>query len=277
MAAAVLVPDRADLLGGLKQGLLLGLAVAALTLPPAGLSTTARVATSRVPTQQAALGGPAVPKLTPRVAAFGAERASDDAHTIADWVATSRDNRAMPFAILDKRAAQIYVFDTDARLIGTSRVLLGAAPGDDTVPGIGQRPMDQVRPDEKTTPAGRFVSRPGRNASGEEVIWVDYGAAVSMHRVRIVDPKERRLERLASGAAEDRRISYGCINIPIAFFDAVLRPTLGAAPAVVYVLPERKALPDAFPAYAAYAAGMQQQAAGHADVSVGNHSAPPNL
>ena len=70
-----------------------------------------------------------------------------------------------------------------------------------------------------------------------------------MHRVRIVDPKERRLERLATGAAQDRRISYGCINIPVAFFDAVMKPMLGASPAVIYVLPERKALADVFPAY----------------------------
>ncbi|HKX44343.1 MAG TPA: hypothetical protein VJO99_24515 [Burkholderiaceae bacterium] len=273
MAAAVLVPDRADLLAGLKQGLLLGLAVAALTLPGLG-TTTSRIAPPRMPAGHAALGGPAALYPTPRVAAFGTEPAGGDAHAIADWVATTRDNRAMPFAILDKRGAQVYVFDADARLIGASRVLLGAAPGDDTVPGIGQRPMDQVRPEEKTTPAGRFVSHPGRNASGEEVIWVDYGAAVSMHRVRIVDPKERRLERLASGAAAERRISYGCINIPVAFFDAVLRPTLGAAPAVVYVLPERKALHEAFPAYAA--PGMLQ-VAGHGQPVLGRVAATPNL
>jgi hypothetical protein len=186
----------------------------------------------------------------PRSAEFGATEPGADARGIADWVATSRDNRQLAFAILDKRAAQLYVFDADARLVGASRVLLGAAPGDDTVAGIGQRPMDQVRAEEKTTPAGRFISHPGRNASGEEVIWVDYGAAVSMHRVRIVDPKERRLERLATGAAEDRRISYGCINIPVEFFDAVMKPMLGASPAVVYVLPERKALAEVFPAFA---------------------------
>ncbi|HEY9067333.1 MAG TPA: hypothetical protein VIO33_20285, partial [Burkholderiaceae bacterium] len=157
MAAAVLAPDRVELLAGLKQGLLLGLAVAALTLPPAGLSTTARIVTAHVPAEQAAAGGPTVAHLaprvlTPRLAAFGGELASGDVHAIADWVATSRDNGAMPFVILDKRAAQIYVFDADARLTGASRVLLGAAPGDDSVPGIGQRPMDQVRPEEKTTP-----------------------------------------------------------------------------------------------------------------------------
>ena len=239
MKFADLSADRAGVYAGLKQGVLIGVAVLAVTLQPSG-SATSRLA---------AHGVPAIASASPRLAEFGEVQPGEDARVIADWVATSRDNRRLAFAILDKRAAQLYVFDADAHLVGTSRVLLGAAPGDDSVAGIGQRPMDQVRPEEKTTPAGRFISHPGRNASGEEVIWVDYGAAVSMHRVRIVDPKERRLERLATGAAQDRRISYGCINIPVAFFDAVMKPMLGASPAVVYVLPERKALADVFPAY----------------------------
>lgn len=244
---ADLFADRAGVAAGLKQGVLIGIAVLAVTLQPSG-SATSRLASRSTPPAISAL--PSADPLTPRSAVFGDAQPGADARRIADWVATSRDNQRLAFAILDKRAAQLYVFNADAQLVGTSRVLLGAAPGDDSVAGIGQRPMDQVRPDEKTTPAGRFVSHPGRNASGEEVIWVDYDAAVSMHRVRIVDPKEHRLERLASGAAEDRRISYGCINIPVEFFDAVMKPMLGASPAVVYVLPERKALADVFPAYA---------------------------
>ena len=243
---ADLLADRAGLCAGLKQGVLIGIAVLAVTLQPSG-SATSRLVSSGAPSALPALAS--AEPATPRSAEFGDTQPGADARDIADWVATSRDNQRLAFAILDKRAAQLYVFDADARLVGGSRVLLGAAPGDDSVAGIGQRPMDQVRPEEKTTPAGRFVSHPGRNASGEEVIWVDYGAAVSMHRVRIVDPKEHRLERLANGAAEDRRISYGCINIPVAFFDAVMKPMLGASPAVVYVLPERKSLAEVFPKY----------------------------
>jgi hypothetical protein len=258
---ADLMSDRAGICAGLKQGVLIGIAVLAVTLQPSG-SATSRLA-SRI--QPALTSAEPVAPATPRSAEFGETRPGADARSIADWVASSRDNRSMVFAILDKRAAQLYVFDPDAHLVGTSRVLLGAAPGDDTVAGIGQRPMDQVRPEEKTTPAGRFVSHPGRNASGEEVIWVDYGAAVSMHRVRIVDPKEHRLERLASEVAEDRRISYGCINIPVAFFDAVMKPMLGASPAVVYVLPEQKALADVFPAYAAVTHNPPIQASIHHD------------
>ena len=35
----------------------------------------------------------------------------------------------------------------------------------------------------------------GVNASGEDILWVDYDNAISMHRVRPTNPAERRLER----------------------------------------------------------------------------------
>ncbi len=228
---------RSDLLAGLKQGVLVGAAALALTLPPAGLATLRP--TSALPRAVAV-------DVFPKAADFGAHSASPDVHFVADWVADSRDNRSAPFAILDKRGATVYVFDAAGRAIGASPVLLGLAAGDDSVAGIGTRAVADVRPDERTTPAGRFVSRPGRNASGEDVIWVDYDAAVSMHRVRPVDPKERRLERLASADPALRRISYGCINVPVEFFESVVSPTLGASPAVVYVLPETKSVRDVF-------------------------------
>ena len=60
-------------------------------------------------------------------------------------------------------------------------------------------------------------------------MWVDYDAAVSMHRVITSNPAERRLQRLASPTPKDNRISYGCINLPAAFFDKVLSPTVNSA------------------------------------------------
>ena len=223
--------QSADLWAGLRQGVMLGGAVLVLTMPPAGLAT-ARLTTLRSPI--------AASFVAPRSADFAAHIASADARLVADWVAQARDNRGLPFVILDKRDARVFVFDAGARLIDSSPVLLGAAAGDDSVVGIGKRPIAEIRPEERTTPAGRFVSQPGRNASGEDVVWVDYDAAVSMHRVRPVDPKERRLERLASNDPAQRRISNGCINVPVAFFDGVVKPVLGAQSAVIYVLPETK-------------------------------------
>lgn len=228
----------ADLFAGLRQGVLLGAAVLVLTLPPAGLATLRATAPPHV--SQASL------TLAPHLADFVGHEASADARFVANWVADAQDNQRLPFVILDKRDARVFVFDGQARLIDSSPVLLGFAVGDDSVVGIGKRPIAQVREDERTTPAGRFVSQPGRNASGEEVIWVDYDAAVSMHRVRPIDPKERRLERLASNDPSQRRISYGCINVPVAFFNSVIHPLLGAQRGVIYVLPESKGVRQVF-------------------------------
>lgn len=221
----------------LRQGALLGAAVLVLTLPPAA---SGRWTTSGTTDPVQSSPG------APRVADFQSHAASPDARLVADWIATSLDNQRLPFVILDKRDAKIFVFDASGQLLDASPVLLGAAPGDDSVVGIGQRPIEQVRPEERTTPAGRFVSSPGRNASGEDVVWVDYDAAVSMHRVRPLDPKERRLERLASNDPAQRRISYGCINVPVAFFEQVVQPAMGQGRGVVYVLPETRDVHDVF-------------------------------
>ena len=219
-----------DWAGGLKLGLLIGFAVLVIVLPQGP--------TPRPATIELELAGPE----------FGAAYASPAVRRLAHWIVASKDNGRLPFAILDKQEASVYVFGHEGRLRGASPVLLGSARGDDTVPGIGQRPIDTVRSDERTTPAGRFVASPGRNARNEDVIWVDYDAAVSMHRVRLTQPAERRLERLASPYVNDRRISYGCINLPAAFFDDVVWPRFAAGGGVVYVLPEIKPIDMAFPA-----------------------------
>jgi hypothetical protein len=171
---------------------------------------------------------------------FRGERPSREARELAAWVLASRDHRGLPFAIIDKRRARLMVFDSQARLKGATPVLLGAARGDDSVPGIGNRPIDKILPFERTTPAGRFEARPGRNLEGEDILWVDYDAAVSMHRVRPRVRAERRLERLASPSVKDNRISWGCINVPRTFFDKVVKPASGGPRFIVYVLPETR-------------------------------------
>jgi len=180
---------------------------------------------------------------------FGSESPSRDARYLADWIAHSRDNANADFIIVDKRYARAYVFDAKAQLRGASPVLLGAARGDDSVPGIGLRPLSEVRPEERTTPAGRFVAESGRNHKGEDVVWVDYDAAVSMHRVRATKPIERRLERLATSTVDDNRISYGCINVPVAFYETHVSQTVAKQRAIIYVLPEIKPVQQVFRSY----------------------------
>jgi hypothetical protein len=153
------------------------------------------------------------------------------------WVIEARDNRGAPFIVVDKRKARLQVHAPDGRLLGSSPVLLGLSRGDRVASGFDERPLSQIGRDERVTPAGRYLARPGRNHRGEDIIWVDYDAGISMHRVRAISPAEHRMERLASSSASDNRISYGCINVPIAFYDAVLSPVAQRA-AVIYVLPE---------------------------------------
>ncbi|MCM5682755.1 L,D-transpeptidase [Schlegelella sp. S2-27] len=177
---------------------------------------------------------------------FGEVQPAGTVRTVAEAAVRTNDPNGLPFAILDKVGARLYVFDAQGRLQGAAPVLLGLAKGDDSVPGIGQRKMSEIRAHERTTPAGRFVAEHGRNLKGEDIIWVDYDAAVSMHRLRPVHPKERRQQRLATPTPTDNRISYGCINVPPAFYDGVLKPSFDGRHGVVYVLPETRPLHQVF-------------------------------
>lgn len=248
------VERRRDILIGLGQGgLIAALALAVFfTFFHSGKRKPAQVVAAR---PAAAAVAPAASAPEPvlvdavdRRLDLGRVRAPLDVTRVAAWAVREADNGNRPFAVVDKRRAQVYVFAPEGRLLGTSPVLLGYAAGDYSVAGIGDKSIEEIKPQERTTPAGRFVSVPGKNASGREVVWVDYDAAVSMHRVINTNPKERRLERLASPSPSARRISWGCINVPVAFFDKILWPNLGKGQAVVYVLPETRPLTTFFPA-----------------------------
>lgn len=227
---------RRDALDAARTGLIVGAAIAVVAIP--ALLPWLRPGAADPP--------PVAVDAPVRRADFGRQTPSADARHVADWIADAGDNAGRPFVIVDKKAAQLYLFDAAARLQDASRVLLGSALGDESVPGIGERPIEQVRPDERTTPAGRFEARLGRNALGEDVIWVDHAAAVSMHRVRLTDPRERRLQRLASSQVADKRISYGCINVPARFYDRHLRPLFAERSVPIYVLPEVKTVQQVF-------------------------------
>jgi len=168
---------------------------------------------------------------------------------MADWVIDSGDNHSLPFTIIDKMDARVFVFDAHGRLRGAAPVLLGLTAGDSSVPGIGNRKLSDISPEERTTPAGRFVASLGYNFKGKDVLWVDRKNAVSLHRVITNNPKERRLERLASPTPLDRRISYGCINVPAKFFDNVVKPTFTGTRGIVYVLPETRSISEIFKSY----------------------------
>jgi hypothetical protein len=175
----------------------------------------------------------------PARASFGGETASADVHMVADWVAASGDNRGLPFMIVDKVEARAFLFDSASRVRGSAPVLLGIGHGDDSIAGIGQRRLATMRPEERTTPAGRFEASLGHDLD-QDVLWVDYNSALSMHRVIIGKPEERRRQRLETVSPLDNRISYGCINVPASFYDKVIVPAFAGTVGIVYILPETK-------------------------------------
>lgn len=177
---------------------------------------------------------------------FSGVSASSEARQIADWIVQTRDNRDAPFIIVDKKATQVFVFDGQAKLRGASTALLGLARGDDSAEGVGQRPLSKIPPGQRTTPAGRFVASLGLNLANQDILWVDYDAALALHRVLDAKSPQRRLERLAAASPLDRRITFGCINVPVSFYEDVVRPQFVDRTGVVYILPETKSLRDVF-------------------------------
>ena len=177
---------------------------------------------------------------------FGDIVPSADARYMAQWVLESGDHQGVPFAIVDKKAATLFVFNHTGRLQGAATALLGLAPGDHSVADIGQRAVTQILPSERTTPAGRFASEPGHNLQGEDIVWVDYDAALAIHRLRPAPARERRPQRLRSKVLGDKRISLGCVIVAVDFYEAVVAPLLGRQRGVVYVLPETRSVQSMF-------------------------------
>jgi len=187
------------------------------------------------------------PKTPRKPAAPPAELASEAATRVAEWVAGSGDNAALPYIVIDKQAAALSLYDASGKLLGRAPVLLGIAKGDEASPGVGSKSLAKLGPAEKTTPAGRFLAKYGRAVGHDRVLWVDYSNSVALHAVVTSNPKERRLARLQSPTADDNRISFGCINVPTAFYNQKIRPLYAKKGGMVYVLPETRPLEEIFP------------------------------
>ena len=177
---------------------------------------------------------------------FQGEPHSRDAGQVADWVVGSGDNRGLPCMIIDKVNAKVFLFAKHGAMHAASRALLGLAVGDDSVPGIGDRKMSSIRPEERTTPAGRFVASLGHNSKDSDILWVDYENAISLHRVVTSNPNDRRLQRLATTSTLDKRISYGCINVPVDFYENFVIPAFRGTKGIVYILPEKRKMREFF-------------------------------
>ena len=183
----------------------------------------------------------------PPSATFDASyQVSSDAMQVMNWVAASGDNNGTPYIIVDKVAAQVLVFGSGNQLIGAAPALVGMEPGDQSTPGVGDRELSKIPPQDRTTPAGRFIAKFGRAAGGRDVLWVDYSTAISLHAVITTLKKQHRLQRIKSPSPDDNRITYGCINVPADFYRNVVKPLFKSTSGVVYILPETRPLRDVF-------------------------------
>lgn len=162
---------------------------------------------------------------------------SEASQTLARIV-ESGDNLDLPFLIIDKVHARVSAFDAAGNLQASSAALIGLGRGDSSPAGIGQRRLADIAPSERTTPAGRFIAGLGNDLGEADVLWVDYENAISLHRVVAGTRKERRHQRLASPSVEDNRISYGCINVPVEFFEQIVLKLFDQTNGIVYILPE---------------------------------------
>lgn len=172
---------------------------------------------------------------------------SEQAARLMSWIEMSDDNGELPYIVIDKQAAALFLFDADGKLVGETPVLLGMAAGDDSTPGIGSKSLATIGPAERTTPAGRFVAKFGFAAGRQRVLWVDYATSVALHVIVTGNRRERRLERLLSPETADNRVTFGCINVGATLFNKQLRPLFQRSGGVVYILPDTKPLDEVFP------------------------------
>ena len=170
------------------------------------------------------------------------------AHTqrVAAWAVHSRDHGRYPFIIVDKLNARATAFDANGRLLRTVPVLIGMGVGDTFAPGVTEMKMSEMQPWQRVTPAGRYLADEGKTPDGKKVLWVDYDNAIAIHKIPSKETSERRHERMKSPHPADHRITYGCINVPVSFYDEVVRPHFRKNGGIVYVLPDSKPIEAVF-------------------------------
>lgn len=169
-----------------------------------------------------------------------------DARNLADWIVDSADHQNLPFIVIDKKEAKVFVYHPDGKLHAATSALMGVTIGDDTAIGVGKKKIADVLVAERTTPAGRFEADLGRDLQKTELLWIDYDSGVSMHVVVTGVASERRLQRLSSEEPAEHRITYGCINVSSKFYRDVVHKTFESSNGIVYILPEVHSIQHVF-------------------------------
>jgi hypothetical protein len=120
--------------------------------------------------------------------------------------------------------------------------------------------MYETKAWQRITPAGRFRADEFQKSRGNWILWIDYDSAIALHKVSLTNAGEERGARIAAGDPAFRRITYGCINVPDRFYDAVVHPAFNRSDGIVYVLPETRSPQFVFNSYDVPRNGVEQPA-----------------
>ena len=113
------------------------------------------------------------------MAPLTAAAASAEVMRMAQWIMASGDSGGKSFIIVDKSNARVFGFAGDGGLRGTAPALLGLARGDVDPPGIGDRPLSAIGPQDRITAAGRYVAVLGNDLGKADILWRHNGGAVA--------------------------------------------------------------------------------------------------
>jgi hypothetical protein len=144
------------------------------------------------------------------------------------------------FIIADKPNGMLHVFNADGSMLVQDAALYGKDIGDT------EGKVSSLEGGKKITPAGNYTLRAAANAdyAGGKLLQLvetkdTNNAYIAVHAAYLGDPKEQRLQRLASPGAEGKRISYGCVNTTHDTFLKSILPNIDSLNGgMIFVLPD---------------------------------------
>lgn len=165
---------------------------------------------------------------------------SDSAKSVATHTLNTGNGKA--FLVVDKPNAMLYAFSADGALLNKTPVLTGKSIADVAPESATGKNLDNYTDAEKVTPAGKFTGKFTYSADYGSIIALDEtndgSSLIAVHRTYLGTPSENRAGRLASPTTADNRISYGCVNVPSAFYDSVIAPNYVGESQVI-VMPDK--------------------------------------
>lgn len=124
-----------------------------------------------------------------------------------------------PLIIADKASGTLSIYRPENKSIISNPALFGQEIEDN----LSMSSFD-IGTSRKVTPAGTFIAEKAYSSKMHEpIIIFIHGKKqlLAIHPIYLGKPNERRIERIQSLSSEDNRISNGCINVLVDFFNVL--------------------------------------------------------